>query len=329
MSNFRFLLTPLLLVLLTPAAELVLAGGDLTRACQGWADGNDLICPDNNTTAFVVNGVNTQANPAVICHRGPGGGKIETDGNCYHFWLDDPENRNSHLVIPWKTPEEIDSLTLKLEKLAKGGVDAGWCSGAPGNWPVPRLNIADKGREAVCRVTPPPDPDDPEPDNPPCESDVWKPDPAHYFANQSFTQTNECGVEREAFGCGGPCPVPCFSNKWSPDPSTVLLGRGFLQKNECGKPRPAVGTAPRDPTIGIWSEGVSVRTLGCDEIVDASSVFKKFGSCTKPGSHEYLYKDRRNAPGCSCEDYGQPVAGGFAGPGGCRGYYDIGRQTCE
>ena len=110
--------------------------GDLSQSCN-WGGDNDLICPDNDNTAFIVNNAgggggvgNSIANPAVLCSK-PNGDRLEglASDECYYFWLDD--SSVSHLVIPWNSKEEIESLQEYIKRI--GGSNSGSCTGKKGS----------------------------------------------------------------------------------------------------------------------------------------------------------------------------------------------------
>ena len=123
----------LLLMLFISLFSAVSFAGDFSRSCN-WGGDNDLICPDNYTTAFVVNHAGKvgkgMSSPAVLCSK-PNGDRLEglASDECYYFWLDD--SSISHLVIPWNSKEEIESLQEYLKRI--GGSNSGSCTGKKGS----------------------------------------------------------------------------------------------------------------------------------------------------------------------------------------------------
>ena len=222
-----------------------------------WGAGNNLWCPDNQTTAILRNG-SSSTTPDMICTQGNGGDPVESASarGCFQLWYNNP-GKGAGLPIPYNTTREFQSMLDMLDRVnANPGTDAGWCAVAnpPNHWkadPVdPTLQvcagIANSCPPAVC------DPGDTRPAPPgTCN---WTPDPNTCTIGEDLVQSNPCNSSTQTVACtGSPLCVPV----WTPAASSCRKPSWVTQRNQCDATKQRVACTADPACIPVWTPSPS------------------------------------------------------------------------
>ena len=218
------------------AAKLLLLAGALCLAPAAHAEDskycnwpNDaaqgLVCLVDQNTPLLPNGT-TRDNPARICTHGPNPLDLLDDG-CHELWYDRP-GESDVLPVPWKRGDFEPFLLYLESKVNSGGKETGWCladrlppykvrgreeetTDGEGN-PVLAVTYKCEGHLKSCEAGAAPEcvpGEDRVVYEPACDEDAWSPDTSTVEKGVLFTQTNECGEPRDAWGT-----KPVASLRW-------------------------------------------------------------------------------------------------------------------